>query len=73
VNLTKVEAPNHTPDQVRAIIREAIEIADELDLQGHRWQPVFIQAAQLLGAKAVTFVAEQPIPAMAIPRNHGGR
>lgn len=65
--LTKVEADNHTPERVREIIREAVAIADEMELLDHRWQPVFIQACQLLGQKAVTFVAEQPMPAMALP------
>lgn len=59
--LTRVEAANHTPEGVRAIIKEAVEIADEMELLDHRWQPVFIQACQLLGQKAVTFVAEPDV------------
>ena len=64
IQMQKIESPNHSPEQVREIIRKAVEIADELDLQGHNWQPVFIQACQLLGQKAVTFVAEAPTPLM---------
>ena len=60
--MQKIESPNHTPEQVREIIREAIKIADGLDLQGHKWQPVFIQACQLLGQKAVVFAEATPAP-----------
>lgn len=52
----------HSPEQVREIISQATEIADEMYEDGHRWQPTFIQACQLLGQRYTFAAAPQSIP-----------
>lgn len=74
MNVEVVHAPVHTAEQVREILREAVEIADEFELQAHKWTPIFIQAVQMLGARASVPLIEQPPPLlpphMAIPRSN---
>lgn len=73
MNVTFAHSPLHTPEQVQDIIRQAVEIANGFDLQGHRWQPVFIQACQLLGARASTALVEQPAPLDLTTLRHSNR
>ena len=60
--MQKIESANHSPEQVRAIIREAAAIARECYHDGLADYPVFEQACQLLGQKAVIFAEAQPAP-----------
>jgi hypothetical protein len=60
--LQKVESATYSAEQVRELLREAVAICDEADLSHAEriaWLPSILE---LLGQKAVTFVAEQPIP-----------
>lgn len=56
-----IQAPLHTPEQVREILTEATKIADELQDKLGYWEPVFNQACTLLAARASAFVAPQPL------------
>ena len=62
--MQKIESPNHTPEQVREIIREAQRIATEELSPGTTRAEVFAQACQLLGQKAVVFAEAQPSPVL---------
>lgn len=59
----------HEPQQVREIIREALAIADEQDVDVLERQMIFGQACKLLGQRYTFAFAPQQVqmPAMAIP------
>lgn len=62
----------HTPEQVAEILSAAIQAADQLTQDGVRWEAVFAQACQLLGARHTLVIPQEQmavsLPQMAIPR-----
>lgn len=56
-----IQAPLHTSEQVRDIIREATTIADAAEVMPGRWTVVFEQACQMLAARASAFIQPQPV------------
>lgn len=52
------QVPNHTPEQVREYIEEALLIVSESEVDDDLKVAVFVQAASMLSSK--TFLTEQP-------------
>jgi hypothetical protein len=62
MSVQAVHAVVHTPEEVRAILAEATEIADEMVENGFKWTPTFHKAADLLSARATMFIQPQSVP-----------
>lgn len=52
----------HTPEQVKAIVAEAMAIADDFDRDSLAWVHAFNGAVSLLGQRATAFVQPQALP-----------
>ena len=66
--VTKIEALFHTPEQVQELTDAAVRIADTLLLTDADRAALLPAILGALALKAVSFVSEQSVPAMAIPR-----
>lgn len=64
----------HSPEQVREIIREAIDVADEATAPPDLWPDVFREACRLLGARtgAVVQPTIAPLDLSRLGINTGG-
>lgn len=65
--LGKVEARNLSDEEVHDAVTKALTLVDELDPPGDLRAAVFASAAELYGAKSVTFVEQYQPGALALP------
>jgi hypothetical protein len=69
--MRKTEDHHHTPQQVENAARAALEIADAIGLDDADRAALLPTMLTLLSSKQVFYEQAAPLPAMAIPRNHG--
>lgn len=60
MNINAVHIIVHTPEQVRGIVSDARDIANETDATGSEWEAIFREACHLLGQRYT--VASMPEP-----------
>lgn len=61
MNIQAVHVIVHTPEQVRGIVSDARDIANETDATGSEWEAIFRESCRLLGQRYTVVSTPEPV------------